>query len=150
VLAEYARAQGEPCPAWFLEIEGAVALARGDPEGAARYLRDSIAREGSWRRRYNLAVVLMAAKRFEEAMRELIQSETEFSPEAATAAAAAGTAPEAPQERSAKSQIRSRIAEAQMNLGDLEAARREALYALDLDRSNHHARRVLKILEGFE
>jgi ElaB/YqjD/DUF883 family membrane-anchored ribosome-binding protein len=140
VLAEYERAHDGTYPPWFLELRGIVALAGGHPEEAARSLRESITDQGDWRRRYNLALALMAGEHYAEALQELVQSETEL--------LSGDAAVEAPQSRAFRSRIRSRIAQAQARLGDLESARREALYALDLDKANHHARQVLRILDG--
>ena len=144
VLAEYERSSGGALSPWFLELRGILALAQGDPERAAEYLGRSLVQVGEWRRRYNFAVVLMAGRRDEEALRELVQSETEL----VAAAAGRSAGPGGAQLQSYRSRIRSRIAEAQVNLGSREAARREALYALDLDSANQHARRVLRILEA--
>jgi Tfp pilus assembly protein PilF len=46
-----------------------------------------------------------------------------------------------------RSRIRSRIGEQYLRLGDEAAARRECEYAVDLDVSNFHAHRILRILE---
>jgi len=142
VLGEYERVHGEPFPPWYLELRGIVALAQGDPERAAGFLRESLAGEPDWRRRYNLALVLMAGQHYEQALGELIQSETDL------ASAEDRVGP--PGLEALRSRVRSRIAEAQTGLGNYEAARREALYALDLDAANHQARRVLRILEGLQ
>jgi hypothetical protein len=140
VLSQYERAHDGAYPPWFLELQGIVALAGGRPEEAARFLRESIVDRGEWRRRYNLALALMAGEHHAEALQELIESETEL--------LSGETAVETLQNRVFRSRIRSRIAEAKAHLGDLESSRREALYALDLDNANHHARQVLRILDG--
>ncbi|MBN1834818.1 MAG: hypothetical protein JW820_03145 [Spirochaetales bacterium] len=140
VLREYGRGHGEPYPPWHLELQGALALRQGEYASAAALFRQSVDREDSWRRRYNLAVALGAAHRHEEALQELILSETRL------AAAQGQIAPV--RFGVLKSRVRSRIAECHSQLGDHAAARREALYALDLDPGNQHARRVLRILEG--
>ena len=142
VLGEYERVHGEPFPAWYLELRGIVALAQGETEAASGFLRESLAGEPDWRRRYNLALVLMAGQHYEQALRELIQSESEL------ASTAQGL--DRPELSAGRSRVRSRIAEAQTGLGNYDAARREALYALDLDPANHQARRVLRILEGLQ
>jgi Tfp pilus assembly protein PilF len=49
--------------------------------------------------------------------------------------------------QSHRSRIRSRIGEQYLILGDVASARRECEYAIDLDISNFHAHRILRILE---
>jgi tetratricopeptide (TPR) repeat protein len=140
VLSQYEQAREGAVPPWFQELRGVVVLAGGDATEAVRLLHESVTAAPGWRRRFNLALALMAANRDEEAVGELMQSESELS--------AAGVRMAGKQAESYRSRIRSRIAEAQLRLGDADGARREALYALDLDQGNQHARRVLRILDG--
>jgi predicted Zn-dependent protease len=140
VMRQYTGAVEGPEPPWLLELRGFLALAEGRPAEAADFFQDSLSGRSDWRGRYNLALALFAAERYAETVQELVQCETEL--------AAGGASVESAPGRRIRSLIRSRIAAAQVRLGELDSAHREAQYALDLDAGNHHARQVLRILDG--
>jgi hypothetical protein len=132
-LRHYQLATGRTEEPWLLDYRAILEAARGNYAEATRLLQDRLAREDSCLARINLAVLLGRARQPEEAVRQLIEAEHLL-----------------PQERRQffRSRIRSRIGEQYLLLGDVAAARRECEFAIDLDRSNFHAHRILRILEG--
>jgi Tfp pilus assembly protein PilF len=84
-------------------------------------------------------MLLATVKQPEPAIVELIEAENVLTSQART---------EEDRQIYFHSRIRSRIGEQYLSLGDTAAARRECEYAIDLDVSNFHAHRILRILEG--
>jgi hypothetical protein len=132
VLRHYELATGRNQEPWLLDYRAILSAVRRDDTEAARLLQDRLAREDSWQARFNLAVLLGKNRKPDQAIEQLIAAENLL-----------------PEERNRyyRSRIRSRIGEQYMRLGDGAAARRECEYALDLDVSNFHAHRILRILE---
>jgi tetratricopeptide (TPR) repeat protein len=135
VLRHYELATGRVREPWLLDYRAVLSAVRGDDAEAVRLLRDRLDREDSWQARFNLAVLLGKAGNHREAIEQLIEAEHLL--------------PEGPEEqrRIFRARIRSRIGEQYLRLGDTAAARRECEYAIDLDVSNFHARRILRLLE---
>jgi tetratricopeptide (TPR) repeat protein len=131
-LRHYQLATGRTQEPWFLDYRAVLAALHQDDAEAARLLQERLAREDSWQARFNLAVLLGRANRPDQAIEQLIEAEHLLPEE---------------QNRTFRSRIRSRIGEQYLLLGDVEAARRECEYAIDLDVSNFHAHRILRILE---
>jgi tetratricopeptide (TPR) repeat protein len=117
---------------YLVEYRAILSAVRRDHAEALRLLEESLALEDSWQGRFNLAVVLGKAGRSEEAIEQLIEAENLLPEEG---------------KQSYRSRIRSGIGEQYLILGDEAAARRECEYAIDLDLSNFHAHRILRILE---
>ena len=136
VLRHYELATGRVREPWLLDYRAVLSAVRGDDAEAVRLLRDRLDREDSWQARFNLAVLLGKEGNYREAIEQLIEAEHLL--------------PEGPEEqrRIFRARIRSRIGEQYLRLGDTAAARRECEYAIDLDVSNFHAHRILRILEG--
>jgi tetratricopeptide (TPR) repeat protein len=132
-LRHYQRATGRTREPWLLEYRAVLAAVRRDNAKAVRLLEERLASEDSWEGRYNLAVLLGKTGRPEDAIEQLIKAE-DLLPEEGSLAY--------------RSRIRSGIGEQYLKLGDEAAARRECEYAIDLDLSNFHAHRILRILEG--
>jgi hypothetical protein len=135
VLRHYELATGRTQEPWLLDYRAVLCAVRQYDVEAVRLLQERLAREDCWRARYNLAVLLGKAGRAQQAIEQLIEAEHLLPEE-----------PEA-QKQAYRSRIRSRIGEQYLRLGDAAAARRECEYAIDLDVSNFHAHRVLRILE---
>ncbi len=133
VLRHYQLATGKDQEPWFLDYRAVLSAVRGEVAEASRLLQQRLAREDSWQARFNLALLLGKTNRPTQAIEQLIEAEHLL-----------------PQERNSyyRSRIRSRIGEQYLLLGDEAAARRECEYAIDLDVSNFHAHRILRILEG--
>ncbi len=131
-LRHYQLATGRTQEPWFLDYRAVLAALHQDDAEAVRLLQERLAREDSWQARFNLAVLLGRANRPDQAIEQLIEAEHLLPEE---------------QNRTFRSRIRSRIGEQYLLLGDVEAARRECEYAIDLDVSNFHAHRILRILE---
>jgi predicted Zn-dependent protease len=131
-LHHYETATGRTADPWLLDYRAVLAAVRGDLAAAARLLRERLAREDSWQGRYNLAVILGRSAAAEQVIDQLIQAENLLP---------------SPEDDYHRSRIRSLIGEQYLRLGDEAAARRECEYALDLDVSNFHAHRILRILE---
>jgi tetratricopeptide (TPR) repeat protein len=132
VLRHYQAATGRSREPWLLEYRAVLAAVRKDYAAAVRLLEDRLALEDSWEGRFNLAVLLGRAGRAEDAIQQLIEAEDLLPGEG---------------NLSFRSRIRSGIGEQYLQLGDEAAARRECEYAIDLDISNFHAHRILRILE---
>ena len=132
VLRHYQSATGRNREPWLLEYRAILSAVRQDHAGAVRLLEDRLVLEDSWEGRFNLAVLLGKAGRPEDAIEQLIEAE-DLLPEQGSLAY--------------RSRIRSGIGEQYLKLGDEAAARRECEYAIDLDLSNFHAHRILRILE---
>jgi len=135
VLRHYRRTQ-EP---WFLDYRAILAAARQDYTEAIELFRDRLVREESWPARFNLGMLLATVRQPEQAIEELIEAENVLTSQARI---------EEDRQGYFQSRIRSRIGEQYLSLGDTAAARRECEYAIDLDISNFHAHRILRILEG--
>lgn len=133
-LAEHDRAASGAGKAWVQEYRGVLSALQGDYAEATAALTRSIEAQATWRRHYNLAVVHAAAGRAQAAVESLRQAE-ELLPDAREGGAA-------------RAAIRAFVAEQLMALHDIQGARRECEYALDLDPVNHRARLVMRILEG--
>ena len=131
-LRHYQTATGRNREPWLLEYRAILSAVRRDHTEAVRLLEERLALEDSWEGRFNLAVLLGSAGRAEEAIKQLIEAE-HLLPEQGNLAY--------------RSRIRSGIGEQYLKLGDEAAARRECEYAIDLDISNFHAHRILRILE---
>ena len=132
VLRHYQTATGRTREPWLLEYRAILSAVRQNHAEAVRLLQERLVLEDSWEGRYNLAVLLGKADRPEDAIEQLIEAE-HLLPEQ-------GNQPY-------RSRIRSGIGEQYLKLGDEAAARRECEYAIDLDLSNFHAHRILRILE---
>ncbi len=132
VLRHYQLATTRTQEPWLLDCRAILAVARQDYGEAIELFRDRLAREESWPARFNLGMLLAAARQPEQAIEELIEAENLLSS----------------RQGYFQSRIRSRIGEQYLSLGDTAAARRECEYAIDLDTSNFHAHRILRILEG--
>jgi tetratricopeptide (TPR) repeat protein len=132
VLRHYQLATGRSQEPWFLDYRAILTAVRQDDDEAVRLLKERISREDSWQARFNLAVLLGKNGKSDQAIEQLIEAEHLL-----------------PEERNRyyRSRIRSRIGEQYLQLGDAAAARRECEYAIDLDVSNFHAHRILRILE---
>jgi len=132
VLRHYQLATGRSQEPWLLDYRAILAAVNRDDAEAVKLLRDRLAREDSWQARFNLAVLLGRGSTPEQAIEQLIEAEHLL-----------------PEERNQyyRSRIRSRIGEQYLRHGDSAAARRECEYAIDLDVSNFHAHRILRILE---
>ncbi len=128
VLEEYQGPAEEP---WLLEARGLAKALEGDLDAGVDYLQRCLQAGGDGRARYNLAVVLAASGETEAAMKELLQ--------------ASGRLTGRPR---LESQARARLAELLLGLGNHDAARREAAYALQLDAGNGRALLLLRTLEG--
>lgn len=139
VLRHYQLATSKTHEPWFLDYRAILAAARQDYGAAIELFRDRLAREESWPARFNLGMLLATAKQPEQAIVELIEAENVLTSQART---------EEDRQGYFQSRIRSRIGEQYLSLGDTAAARRECEYAIDLDVSNFHAHRILRILEG--
>jgi hypothetical protein len=133
VLRHYQAATGRSSEPWFLDYRAVLAAVRREEAQAISLLRDRVAVEDNWQARFNLAVLLSKNSKPNQAIEQLIEAEN-LLPEA--------------RNRYYRSRIRSMIGEQYLMLGDRAAARRECEYALDLDVSNFHAHRILRILEG--
>lgn len=131
-LRHYELATGRSREPWFLDYRAVLAALHQDYGQAAGLLRDRLVLEDSWQARVNLAVLLGKARQSRQAIEQLIEAENLL-----------------PDERRQyfQSRIRSRIGEQYLLLGDAASARRECEYAIDLDVSNFHAHRILRILE---
>jgi Tfp pilus assembly protein PilF len=131
-LRHYQAATGRASEPWLLDYRAVLSAVRRDDAEAISLLQDRLAREDSWQARFNLAVLLGKNSRPDQAIEQLIAAEHLL-----------------PEERNQyyRSRIRSRIGEQYLMLGDRAAARRECEYAVDLDVSNFHAHRILRILE---
>ena len=134
-LRHYQLATGRTQEAWLLDYRAVLAAVRQDDAEAVRLLQERLAREDSWQARFNLAVLLGRTNRPYQAIEQLIEAEHLLPEETEE------------QNRTFRSRIRSRIGEQYLLLGDAAAARRECEYAIDLDVSNFHAHRILRILE---
>jgi Tfp pilus assembly protein PilF len=134
-LRQYQRSQ-EP---WLLDYKAILAVARQDYGAAIALFRERLAREESWPARFNLGLLLATIRQPQQAIEELIEAENALTSQARI---------KENQQSYFKSRIRSRIGEQYLSLGDTAAARRECEYAIDLDISNFHAHRILRILEG--
>jgi tetratricopeptide (TPR) repeat protein len=132
VLGHYQAATGRNQEPWLLEYRAILSAVRRENTEAVRLLEQSLSMEDSWQGRFNLAVLLGKAGRPEEAIEQLIEAE-HLLPDQGNL--------------SERSRIRSGIGEQYLILGDEAAARRECEYAIDLDLSNFHAHRILRILE---
>ena len=132
VLRHYQLATTRTQEPWLLDCRAILAVARQDYGEAIELFRDRLAREESWPARFNLGMLLAAARQPEQAIEELIEAENLLGS----------------RQGYFQSRIRSRIGEQYLSLGDTAAARRECEYAIDLDTSNFHAHRILRILEG--
>ena len=132
VLRHYQLATTRTQEPWLLDCRAILAVARQDYGEAIELFRDRLAREESWPARFNLGMLLAAARQPEQAIEELIEAENLLGS----------------RHGYFQSRIRSRIGEQYLSLGDTAAARRECEYAIDLDTSNFHAHRILRILEG--
>jgi Tfp pilus assembly protein PilF len=133
VINQYAAAQAESEDhPWLPEARAAIAALRGDYAEAEASLLAKLRAEDSWESRYNLAVILGADARYAEGVSELMTAESLVS----------GS-------RSAeyRSKIRGKLGEFYAALGDISSARRELVYALELDPGNLHPRLVLKKLD---
>ena len=132
VLRHYQLATGRSQEPWLLDYRAILAAVNRNDAEAERLLRNRLEREDNWQARFNLAVLLGNSSSPEQAIEQLIEAEHLL-----------------PEERNQyyRSRIRSRIGEQYLRLGDRAAARRECEYAIDLDVSNFHAHRILRILE---
>ncbi|UCF98600.1 MAG: hypothetical protein JSV89_03460 [Spirochaetaceae bacterium] len=132
VLRHYQLATGRTQEPWLLDYRALLAAVRQDEGTATRLLRDRLLREDNWQARFNLAVLMGKAGQSRQAIEQLIEAENLL-----------------PEDRRQyfQSRIRSRIGEQYLLLGDVASARRECEYAIDLDISNFHAHRILRILE---
>ncbi len=139
VLRHYQLATSKTQEPWLLDYRAILAAARQDYGTAIELFKDRLAREESWPARFNLGMLLAAARQPEQAIEELIEAENVLTSQART---------EEDRQGYFQSRIRSRIGEQYLSLGDTAAARRECEYAIDLDVSNFHAHRILRILEG--
>ncbi len=146
VLRHYELATGGSNEPWFLDYRAVLAVLGRNYSTAVALIRERLVLQESWRARYNLALLLAEAGQAGEAIDELIAAEN---------ALTAGRQPLPQQEPAVRdpqsrfrSRIRSKIGEQYLALGDETAARRECEYALDLDVSNFHAHRILRILAG--
>ena len=139
VLRHYQLATTRTQEPWLLDCRAILAVARQDYGEAIELFRDRLAREESWPARFNLGMLLAAARQPEQAIEELIEAENVLTSQARI---------EEDRQGYFQSRIRSRIGEQYLSLGDTAAARRECEYAIDLDTSNFHAHRILRILEG--
>ena len=100
-------------------------------------LRGSLQARPDGRVRYNLATVLAAAGRPQEAIQELLLAAEELAP----------PAPRAGDRRQA-AQVRAKLAELFLQTGNRTAARRESAYALESDPANGRALLILRTLEA--
>lgn len=139
VLRHYQLATTRTQEPWLLDYRAILAAARQDYGAAIELFRDRLTREESWPARFNLGMLLATARQPEQAIEELIEAENVLISQARI---------EEDRQGYFKSRIRSRIGEQYLSLGDTVAARRECEYAIDLDISNFHAHRILRILEG--
>jgi tetratricopeptide (TPR) repeat protein len=139
VLRHYQQATGRTREPWLLDYRAILATASQDYEAAIELLRDRLIGEESWPARFNLGMLLATARQPEQAIEELIEAENVLTSQARL---------EEDRQAYFQSRIRSRIGEQYLSLGDTAAARRECEYAIDLDISNFHAHRILRILEG--
>jgi tetratricopeptide (TPR) repeat protein len=139
VLRHYQLATSRTQEPWLLDYRAILAAARQDYGAAIEIFKDRLAREESWQARFNLGMLLATVKQPEQAIVELIEAENVLTSQART---------EEDRQIYFQSRIRSRIGEQYLSLGDTAAARRECEYAIDLDVSNFHAHRILRILEG--
>jgi len=131
---------------WVFDYKARLAALNGDLAAAGELLRKRLEISESWRARYNLALLLSRARQPEQAIEALIAAENSLLSPRQGGVAAAGY--DLRQSQAFRSRIRSRIGEQYLALGDQDAARRECEYAIDLDVSNFHAHRILRILEG--
>ena len=131
-LHHYRQASGKSGEPWFLDYSAVLAALQGDDEAAIALWHDRLSREDGWRPRYNLAVIFQKQGQYNRAVEQLIEAENLLPQQG---------------DRTMQSRIRSRIGEQYLLLGDEIAARRECEYAIDLDISNFHAHRILRILE---
>ena len=139
MLRHYQLATSKTQEPWLLDYRAILAAARQDYGAATELFRDRLDREESWPARFNLGMLLATARQPEQAIEELIEAENVLTSQART---------EEERQGYFQSRIRSRIGEQYLSLGDTAAARRECEYAIDLDVSNFHAHRILRILEG--
>lgn len=119
---------------WLLQAEAIYAALKGDYQAAETLLLAKVETADSWDSRYNLALVLGAADRYAEGVRELISAESLV-------------ATDSGRESPYRSLIRSKLGEYYIRLGDTVSARRELAYALELDPANMHPRLILKKLD---
>jgi tetratricopeptide (TPR) repeat protein len=133
VLRHYQLATAKMQEPWFLDLRAILSTARRDDEEAVRLLRERLILADSWQARYNLGLLLGKAHQPRQAITQFIEAENQLDTD---------------RRQYYQSRIRSRIGEQYLHLGDEAAARRECEYAVDLDVSNFHAHRILRILEG--
>lgn len=139
VLRHYQLATTRTQEPWLLDYRAILAAARQDYGAAIELFRDRLVREESWPARFDLGMLLAKVRQPEQAIEELIAAENVLTSQ---------TRIEEDRQGYFQSRIRSRIGEQYLSLGDTAAARRECEYAIDLDISNFHAHRILRILEG--
>jgi tetratricopeptide (TPR) repeat protein len=132
-LRHYELATGRNQEPWLLDYRAILAGLRRNHAEAIGLLQERLLQEESWQARFNLAVLLGRTDKPDQAIEQLIEAEDLLPVE---------------RNRYHRSRIRSRIGEQYLLMGDAAAARRECEYALDLDVSNFHAHRILRILEG--
>jgi hypothetical protein len=146
VLRHYELAAGGANAPWFLDYRAVLAALGRNYSTAVALIRKRLVVQDSWRARYNLALILAEAGQAREAIDELIAAENALTAGRQSAPQQEPAVRE--QQNSFRSRIRSKIGEQYLALGDETAARRECEYALDLDVSNFHAHRILRILAG--
>lgn len=135
VISQYEAAKDVESNAfWLLEAKGVHAALSGNYDEAEALLRKKLAVKDSWESRYNLALILGTGARFADGVGELMTAET-LVPE------------DSPRNGEYRSRIRGRLGEYYAHLGDLVSARRELLYAVELDPANLYPRLVLKKLD---
>ena len=139
VLRHYQLATSKTQEPWLLDYRAILAITRQDYQEAIELYKDRLLRQESWPARFNLGMLLAATGQPEQAIGELIEAENVLTSQ---------TRIEGQRQGYFQSRIRSRIGEQYLSLGDTTAARRECEYAIDLDVSNFHAYRILRILEG--
>ncbi len=120
-------------PLWVDQYAGVVAAARGETQGAVDHFTACVAAKDSWVHRYNRAVVLLGLGMYGLAEADLL---------------AADMFPREKRTNAQTAEIRALLAEARMRKGDLEGARRQAGYALDVDPTNLRALVIRRNLAG--
>ncbi len=135
VVAEYEKATNQANLPWMLHLKGVIQALNGNTTKAETLLEQSLLLHENWRVRYNYAVVLERNGRLKTAEDQLRQIVSYFERENLHGY------------ESVLSKVQTRLGNINLNKGNMESAKMEFRYALELDPKNAQAFRLLKQLE---